>query len=205
MTCLHISVTWTLKCRSGADQYALLSARWAAETIVEALARGDLSQAGLTPYAERVRRELRYDLGVSRLVVKLISYRALNPVWLLALQVIAARAREDSWYAETAGGTLAGVVPAQSVLDPRFVARTIGQAARTAGAEPVQAIIRRPQTAVEIGVDVARTAFDVAYDAARERGSVVRWATSSAGEAAGLARLALRDVVRAGRPRRPPR
>lgn len=186
-------------------QYALLSGRWAAETIVAALARGDLSEPGLAPYAKRVHRELRYDLGVSRLVVKLISYRALNPVWLLALQVIAARARSDTWYAEAAGGTLAGVVPAQSVLDPRFIARTIRQAARTAGTDPARAILRRPQTAVEIGVDVARTAFDVAYDAARERDGVARWATSSAAEATGLARLALRDIVRAGRPRRPRR
>ena len=176
-------------------QYALLSGRWAAETIVDALAAGDLSERGLTPYAQRVHRELRYDLGVSRLVVKLISYRALNPVWLLALQVIAARARSDTWFAETAGGTLAGVVPAQSVLDPRFVARTISQAARTAGVDPAREILRRPQTAVRIGVDVARTAFDVAYDAARERGKVTHWAASSATEAAGLVRMAVSDVV----------
>ena len=176
-------------------QYALLSGRWAAETIVAALASGDLSERGLAPYAGRVHRDLRYDLGVSRLVVKLISYRALNPVWLLALQVIAARARSDPWYARPPEAALAGVVPAQSVLDPRFVARTIRQAARTAGVDPARAILGRPQTAVEIGVDVARTAFDVAYDAARERGKVARWATSSAAEAAGLVRLAVRDVV----------
>jgi hypothetical protein len=114
---------------------------------------------------------------------------------LLALQVIATRARSDAWYAETAGGTLAGVIPAQAVLDPRFVARTIGQAARTAGVDPARAILRRPQTAVEIGVDVARTAFEVGYDAARERRKVARWAASSAAEAAGLVRLAVSDVV----------
>jgi len=47
----------------------------------------------------------------------------------------------------------------------------------------------------EIGVDVARTAFEVGYDAARERRKVARWAASSAAEAAGLVRLAVSDVV----------
>jgi hypothetical protein len=75
------------------------------------------------------------------------------------------------------------------------VARTISQAARTAGVDPAREILRRPQTAVRIGVDVARTAFDVAYDAARERGKVTHWAASSATEAAGLVRMAVSDVV----------
>jgi geranylgeranyl reductase family protein len=177
-------------------QYALLSARWAAHAIEAALERGDVSRGALATYADRIERELRYDLGVSRLVVRLISYRALNPVWLLALQVIAARARADPAYAETAGGVLAGVVSAQAVLDPRFVARTVGQAARTAGAEPAYGILRRPQTAAEIGIEVARAAFDLLYDAAWERRGMARWATSSATTAAGLAGRASLDAFR---------
>lgn len=177
-------------------QYALLSARWAAETVAAALAAGDVSHDALVPYAERVDRELRYDLGLSRLVVQLISYRALNPVWLLALQVIAARSRGNPAYAETTGGVLAGVVPAQAVLTPSIVAQTVGQAAWTAGALPAREVLRRPMTAAEIGVDVARTAFDLAYDVARERRGVVRWASSSAVTAAALAGRASRDAVR---------
>jgi geranylgeranyl reductase family protein len=177
-------------------QYALLSARWAAETVTAALAGGDVSRTALAPYGERVDRELRYDLGLSRLVVRLISYRALNPLWLLALQVIAARARVDPAYAQTTGGVLAGVVPAHAVLDPRILARTVGQAAWTAGAQPAGNMLRRPVTAAEIGVEVTRTAFDLAYDVARDNRGVVRWASSSAATAAALAGRASRDAAR---------
>ena len=176
-------------------QYALLSARWAAETVAAALADGNVSRAALAPYAERVERELRYDLGVSRLVVRLISYRALNPVWLLALRVIAARAGADAGYAATTGGVLAGVVPAQEVLGPRIVAQTVGQAVWTAGAQPALEMLRRPEAAAEIGIEVARTAFSLVHDTARDRKGVMRWAASSAATAAGLAAHASRDAL----------
>ena len=180
-------------------QYALLSARWGAEAVVDALARGDLSRAALEPYAERVERELRYDLGLARLVVRLISYRALNPISLLALQVIAARAHIDRDYAETTGGVLAGVVPAHAVLDPRILAKTMAQAAATVGAGPAREIARRPSAAAELGVDMSHLAFDLAYDLSRRPREVVRWASSSVGAAASLAGRASRDAVRRSR------
>ncbi|MDX6400568.1 MAG: hypothetical protein QOF27_1174, partial [Gaiellaceae bacterium] len=107
------------------------------------------------------------------------------------------RSRVDPEYAEKAGGVLAGVVQAQAVLNPRFVARTVGQAARTAGAEPACAILRRPQTAAEIGVEVARTAFDLVYDTARDPRGVTRWASSSVTTAASLAGRTSLDAIRA--------
>ncbi len=177
-------------------QYALLSARWAADAVAVALAAGDTSHAGFEPYAQRIERELGTDLNVARLVVRLISYRALNPVWLLALQVIAARAKIDPSYAQTTGGVLAGVVPAQAVLSPKVVIQTVSQALVTAGADPVRDAIRSPAAAAGIGIDVARTAFDVAYDTVRDRRSVLRWASSSVASAATLARGASADAVR---------
>src|SRR3954447_25273694 len=44
-------------------QYALQSGRWAAETLVQGLAAGDVSTAALTPYVTRVQRELRADMA----------------------------------------------------------------------------------------------------------------------------------------------
>jgi hypothetical protein len=176
-------------------QYALLSARWAAETIGEALAAGDASREALAPYGQRLERELAYDLGVARLVVRLISYRALNPVWLLALRVITERARVDPAYAETTGGVLAGVVPAHSVLTPRIVGNTVRQAALTAGFQPVRDVLRRPGAAAPISVEIARTAFDVAYDAASDHRGVTRWAAGAAASASSLAARASRDLI----------
>jgi geranylgeranyl reductase family protein len=176
-------------------QYALLSARWAADAIGEGLAAGDVSREALAPYGRRLERELAYDLGVARLVVRLISYRALNPVWLLALRVITERARVDPAYAETTGGVLAGVVPAHSVLTPRIVGNTVRQAAVTAGLQPVRDVLRRPGAAAPISVEIARTAFDVAYDAASDHRGVTRWAAGAAASASSLAARASRDLI----------
>jgi geranylgeranyl reductase family protein len=168
-------------------QYSLLSARWAAEVALGGLAKGDLSRQALAPYARRIERELGNDLGMSRLVVRVISCRALNPVWLLALRVIASRARVDPAYADTTGGVLAGVVPSHAVLHPRIVVGTIGQAARTACIDPGREVLQRPIVAAEISVELARTTFDLAYDTARDARSVLGWASSSALTAATLA------------------
>ncbi len=177
-------------------QYALLSARWASETVADAVENGDTSASTLRPYADRIVSELGTDLTVARMVVRLISYRALNPVWLLALRVIAARAAIDPDYAQTTGGVLAGVVPAQAVLSPKVVARTLTQALITAGAEPVRAARRQPSTAAGIGIEVARTAFDIGYDTAREPREVIRWASSSITTATTAARTAIASSAR---------
>jgi menaquinone-9 beta-reductase len=176
-------------------QYALLSARWAASTIAEALASGDVSRAALASYPRTLERELAYDLGLSRAVVRLISYRGLNPLWLLALQVISARARIDPAYAETTGGVIAGVVPAHELLAPAIVGRTVGQAATTVGADTVREVLRRPGAAAEIGIELARTAFDVAYDTATDHRGVARWASGAALSAGAVAGRASRDLL----------
>jgi len=71
-------------------QYALASARWAAETIA-ACAAGPrrFDTDGLLPYAQRVEEQLGTDMTLARAIVQLISNRALNPFWLLALRAIA--------------------------------------------------------------------------------------------------------------------
>ena len=74
-------------------QYALLSGRWAAETVLEAAAANDFSQARLKAYAVRVDHELRYDMALAALIVQLIRNRSLNPVWMQALRIITTRAR----------------------------------------------------------------------------------------------------------------
>ncbi|MFT3851915.1 MAG: hypothetical protein QM733_04145 [Ilumatobacteraceae bacterium] len=76
-------------------QYALRSGRWAAATILDALAAGELSAARLRPYQRRVADELRYDMALAGTIVELIRNRALAPLWLAALEVNVARAKHD--------------------------------------------------------------------------------------------------------------
>jgi geranylgeranyl reductase family protein len=146
-------------------QYALTSARWAAETAIAALRANDCSRAGLTGYVTRVRRELSMDVAFARLLVRAIANRSLNPLWLFVLRAIVARARADADYARATGGVVAGVVPAHEALAPGMLLRTLA-ALGSASAAAVAGALREPGSVAD-AIGVAATAIvDAAHDPA---------------------------------------
>ncbi len=108
-------------------QYALLSSRWAAETIVKGLREVDFSAGQMASYEDRLRRELRFDMALSNMVKQFIRNRSLNPLWMEMLKVLSQRASQDREYASKAGGVLAGIYPANEVLKPTFMGKTFLQ------------------------------------------------------------------------------
>jgi menaquinone-9 beta-reductase len=109
-------------------QYALQSARWAADVAADRLSSDQLDATALASYQQHVHQNLRKDMAFSRLIVQLIRNRTLNPVWLRALHIIAARARTDPDYAYRIGCVLTGLTPATSTLGLSVAARTVEQA-----------------------------------------------------------------------------
>jgi menaquinone-9 beta-reductase len=109
-------------------QYALHSARWAAEIAADCLACDRLDAACLEGYQQRVHHNLRTDMAFSRLVVQLFRNRNLNHVWLRALRTIASRAATDPDYAHRVGCVLSGLTPAISTLGTGVAAKIFGQA-----------------------------------------------------------------------------
>jgi geranylgeranyl reductase family protein len=109
-------------------QYALHSARWAADIAAERLAADRLAAADLRGYQQRVHQSLRTDMALSRLIVQLIRNRSLNHVWLSALSSIAARAQTDPDYAHHLGCVLTGLTPAVSAVGTAAAARIFGRA-----------------------------------------------------------------------------
>ena len=111
-------------------QYALHSARWAADVASERLrlATGRLDAGSLEGYQRRVQQSLRTDMALSRLIVQLIRNRNLNQVWLSALRSIAARAKTDPDYAHHLGCVLTGLTPDVSTVGTGAAARIFGQA-----------------------------------------------------------------------------
>ena len=109
-------------------QYALHSARWAADAAADGLASDRLDAASLAGYQQRVHQSLRTDMAFSRLVVQLFRNRNLNHVWLRALRTIAARAETDPDYAHRVGCVLSGLTPADGTLGAGGAARIFGQA-----------------------------------------------------------------------------
>jgi len=121
-------------------QYALRSARWSSESLLDPLSRDNLSALGLGPYAKRVQAEMRYDMALSRLIIDVVQNRALNPLWLSALRVIAQRGASDSGYYDIAAGIFAGIVPARELLTLPFFWRTAKSAAMTLGTAAIEAL-----------------------------------------------------------------
>jgi hypothetical protein len=109
-------------------QYALHSARWAADIAADCLASDRLDAASLEGYQQRVHQSLRTDMAFSRLVVQLFRNRNLNHLWLRALRTIATRARTDPDYAHRVGCVLTGLAPAVSTVGTGAAAKIFGQA-----------------------------------------------------------------------------
>jgi menaquinone-9 beta-reductase len=109
-------------------QYALHSARWAADVAADRLSSGRLDATSLAGYEQRVHHELRRDMAFSRLIVQLARNRALNPVWLRAARIVASRASTDPDYAYRIGCVLMGLAPATRTLGLSVATKTAGQA-----------------------------------------------------------------------------
>jgi menaquinone-9 beta-reductase len=109
-------------------QYALHSARWAADIAADRLASDRLDAASLEGYQQRVHQSLRTDMALSRLIVQLIRNRNLNHVWLGALGSIASRAKTDPDYAHHLGCVLTGLTPNVSAVGTGAAARIFGRA-----------------------------------------------------------------------------
>ena len=109
-------------------QYALHSARWAADIAADRLGSDRLDAASLEPYQQRVQQNLRTDMALSRLIVQLFRNRGLNQVWLGALRSIAARATTDPDYAHQVGCVLTGLPADVSAVGAGAAARIFGRA-----------------------------------------------------------------------------
>ena len=168
-------------------QYALLSGRWAAETVLEAAAADDFSRAGLKTYAARVDHELRYDMALASLLVQLIRNRSLNPVWMEALRIITTRARVDSQYATVTGGVLAGLLPASQVISGRVIGGTAQQAVFSLGFGAVKQALRGPKHLETLGRAAVGYGKEVALATTRQPGEFVRWSGGVVINAAELA------------------
>jgi menaquinone-9 beta-reductase len=106
---------------------ALETARLAARTAADALAAGDLSDAFLSVYERRWRAAFELDLLTSDLMVTAVKNRALLPLWLLVLRMIAERSCTDQQFAARCGGILAGVVPSHLGMSPDLAVKTMLQ------------------------------------------------------------------------------
>src|SRR6202047_3492398 len=154
-------------------QYALLSARWAAEALAPCLRDDDFSARALAPFAARVESEMRYDMALARLIVQLISNRALTPLWIGASKILAARAHKDAVKARIVSGIFAGLLPARDAF--KVVGGTIGEAARSLASKGATLARSGPRGWASQGVDTAQAGYQLASDAAVDPADFAEW------------------------------
>lgn len=176
-------------------QYALQSARWAAETITPHLRDGDFSETALAQFTRRVETELRYDMALARLIVQFISHRAVTPVSLEALKIIITKARRDPDYSRVAAGILAGSSPARAALELSFLSGTLNQAARSLALKSLFCAKGGPKAWGALGVDVTQMGFQFGFDAVALPADFANWTASSASGVLELAALAVADTM----------
>jgi hypothetical protein len=137
---------------------------------LQALRKGDCSAASLSAYARMVWDNLRYDMALAQMIVELIRNRSLRVVWIRSLEVLAARARADPEYAHTAGGVLAGLLPASDLVSRRILLGSLFEMAGTFGVGPlagglvqlVRDVVDQPGAAIAWGAGLPPAALELA-------------------------------------------
>lgn len=181
-------------------QYALESAGWAAEVALPCLAEDRLTAEDLAPYAAHVRQRMDYDMALAGLIIQIIRNRGMNPVWLKALEIITHRARKDEAYAEIAGGVLAGLTPAKSVVGTTMILGSAKQAIMTLGVGTFLGATMHQKGLKGFANDLTGVTLDMARATLSDRRAAVGWAAGVGMKGARLAYFVGDDLVRrAGR------
>jgi geranylgeranyl reductase family protein len=168
-------------------QYALLSGRWASEVAISSLIANDLSKEALSAYQDNVERELRYGMSIAGLIVQLIRNRSFNPIWLRSLELMAARSRVDSSYADIVGGILMGTVPQSEATNLEVARGTIEQAVLSTGLNSWLELVQDPNAVVKSTLEVIQTGFAVAVQASQNPSALFDWAIKSVASAINVA------------------
>ncbi|HEY5746199.1 MAG TPA: geranylgeranyl reductase family protein [Chryseolinea sp.] len=175
-------------------QYALLSGRWAAETLVECLAKDTLDQRSLSRYEKTIVDELEYDMLFANFIIQWIRNRDLNDVWLKLLDIIVARARTDPKYAAIAGGILAGISPANKAVTPSFLAKTMLQTLQEVGSDVLGKAKKGPLAFSFAAGGVSLHMLNLLSGGFRQRTQYVQWGKGAVQNSLRLSAKVLKDL-----------
>ncbi len=156
-------------------QYALLSGRWAAESVISCLAKSDLSGSALRLYENKIRKELALDMSIANLVIQFIRNKNLNSFWLQLLAIMSMRASKDDAYANTAGGILAGLVPAKDALGFSFLSKSALEGVLTLVDGANQRVRNGPMGILSTGMSITSQTLTILLNAIHQTGAYWQW------------------------------
>lgn len=174
-------------------QYALLSARWAAETIIPCLHANDFSGLGLQGYRRRVGAELGYDFALSNLLVQFPRNKSFSKLWMKILEVMIARAKEDAQYADTIAGIFEGTYPSHKALNVSFILKSLKQGGSELGASLAKAI-KSPGEFVADGLEFSGDMISLLGELNTYRKEHIDWLKNTVGKTVSLAGHVIRNI-----------
>lgn len=156
-------------------QYSMQSGRWAAESITVFARENNFSANNLLAFEKKIKDEVGYDMSLSNLVIQFIRNRNLNDLWLKLLQIMAETAEHDEDYANTAGGILSGLMPANKAVNISFVGKTVLQAFNTTFRDAGNAMLNGPSALTAFTFDKARFAMKTFTGMVEQRKEYAHW------------------------------
>lgn len=167
-------------------QYALLSARWASETLETCLQKNDFSSEAIYAYRKKVDKELGYDFALSNLLVQFPRNKTFTPVWMLILTVMISRAKQDKEYADIIAGIFEGTYPSYKALAPSFILKSLLQGGKDIG-KTLKDFMADPASMMNSGLNITNTALymmEAIKDNPQENG---RWVLNTISKTAAVA------------------
>ncbi|WP_346237025.1 NAD(P)/FAD-dependent oxidoreductase [Niabella insulamsoli] len=177
-------------------QYALLSARWAAHTIVDALKGDDLSAEALLTYRKKMDQELAYDFAFSNFLVQFSRNKSLSKVWMQIIRILIERAKTDREYADTIAGIFEGTYPSFKALTPAFIQKSLWQGGAT-GLQAVIEMAANPMGAVDKGRSLFQAALSVLGQVKAHPAEQRQWVADVIKNGVAVADHTLKHIVRA--------
>ncbi len=160
-------------------QYALLSARWASETIETCLKANDFSSDSLYGYTKRVHKEVGYDFALSDLLVQFPRNKSFTKVWMQILTVMIERAKEDQEYADVVAGIFEGTYPSYRALTASFVLKSLKQGGVEIG-KVLSNSIKKPNASIDTSIEATQQLFKLIEDLKNHPKEHLDWAGRTA-------------------------
>jgi geranylgeranyl reductase family protein len=163
-------------------QYALLSARWASQTLETCLKSNDFSKTALNIYRKKVISEIGYDFALSNLLVQFPRNKTFSRAWMKILSVMISRAKKDHAYASTIAGIFEGTYPSYDALTLPFIIKSLEEG----GIEAVN-VLSDPSSMVESSTTVLQDLLRISEDLYSDPVVHGKWAVQTASKTLSVA------------------
>lgn len=156
-------------------QYALLSARWAAECIINCAEKNDFSSVATDIYTKKIKEELAYDFALSNLLIQFGRNKTFKPVWMEIMAVLIERAKVDKDYADIIAGIFEGTLPSYKALNPKFIFNSLLQGGIHVGVNTMEGILNGPEYWKRKGKDTGHLAKNIIQSIRQNPSGHAKW------------------------------